>query len=954
VARRPAFCCRRHEGLAEHDTKRSLGFRRSIRTKLAAIVGLAVVLAGGAVGTVGYINSRQILFEQIHARFSAESAARRELLQQYISQQLERAGLVASRTRLRHLLELRDDHAIEAGAFAEETSRIVDDVLRDTTGFSTVCVVDAAGRAVASTDPAYAGRDFGGDHDYLAAREGRVFGEPLSDGEGHFAWVGAPARTKDGRDLGVVMVLVDVDPLVRLMTDASGLGETSEVRVAGRDRDGVRYLLPVGPDGDTTHAPLDDVPMMAAATAGHTGFMRATDERGVEVLAAYGPVGYADWGLVAQIDVAEAYAPVLHGRTMLAATQLSILAVVLVAAFMLARRVTRPVRGLTRTAARVASGEDYAQRATRTTDDEVGVLTDAFNHMLAQIERRDAELRVAQRDLERRVSESDRRLRAVAETATDAIVSADHSGTVTYCNEAAEAMFGYPASDVVGRPMTMLMPERYRVAHRGGLRRYVETGRGRVVGKTVELEALGADGSEFPVELSLASWQASDGTRAFTGIIRNIAERKRTESALRYRVEFETLITHLAADFINLPAERLDEGITAALGRLATFASVDRATIFLLNEDHTAVSSTHEWNSEGHEPLISRMQELPLSEYRWLAAQLVEGETVHVPDIECLGDDAAAEREFLKSLGLRGIVDVPLVARQGPIGFLGFGSFEPDRQWPEESVTLLTVAAEIFVNAIERKQSAGTLAAYAEELETSNAELERSNAELEEFAYAASHDLQEPLRMVAGYCGLLQRRYGDRLGDDADEFIGYAVDGAVRMQQLITDLLTYSRVGRRGGELASTDCEDVLGAAVANLHVAIEETEAVVTHDPLPSVVADESELAQVFQNLIGNAIKFHGDTQPRVHVSAELVNGACMFSVRDNGIGIEARHARRIFSVFQRLHNHQDYPGTGIGLAICKKIVERHRGHIWVQSAPGNGSTFYFTVPPVDAELRS
>ena len=236
----------------------------------------------------------------------------------------------------------------------------------------------------------------------------------------------------------------------------------------------------------------------------------------------------------------------------------------------------------------------------------------------------------------------------------------------------------------------------------------------------------------------------------------------------------------------------------------------------------------------------------------------------------------------------------------------------------------------------------------AEEALTRQAqELFRSNAELEHFAHVASHDLQEPLRMVRSYVQLLERRYKEQLDEDADEFIHFAVDGAERMQILISDLLQYSRVSTHGRPFAPTACSAALDHALANLKVAIEESGAIVTYDELPEVMADESQLTRLLQNLIGNAIKFHKkDTRPEVHIGVEHADGEWTFSVRDNGIGIDPEDFERIFMIFERLHTQAEYTGTGIGLAVCKKIVERHGGHMWVESEPGRGSTFYFAIP--------
>ena len=285
---------------------------------------------------------------------------------------------------------------------------------------------------------------------------------------------------------------------------------------------------------------------------------------------------------------------------------------------------------------------------------------------------------------------------------------------------------------------------------------------------------------------------------------------------------------------------------------------------------------------------------------------------------------------------------------------------EEKETWPDGSVTWVSTTKQILRN--EAGETIGTFGIsrditarkVAEEaLAQKTRELIRSNKELEEFAYVASHDLQEPLRMIASYTQLIARRYQGALDAEADEFIKYAVDGATRMQVLINDLLAYSRVGTHGKSFELTDCSEVVARVLENLKIAIDESRAAVRSSSLPTIMADATQLTQLFQNLISNAIKFRAGQPPEIQIDADRTQDpqaparqGWRFSVRDNGIGIEQKYFDRIFVIFQRLHGRDEYPGTGIGLAICKKIVERHGGRIWLESEPGKGTTFYFTIP--------
>jgi signal transduction histidine kinase len=248
--------------------------------------------------------------------------------------------------------------------------------------------------------------------------------------------------------------------------------------------------------------------------------------------------------------------------------------------------------------------------------------------------------------------------------------------------------------------------------------------------------------------------------------------------------------------------------------------------------------------------------------------------------------------------------------------------------------------------ALQEKQMRLERKGDQERLARTVEELARSNRDLEQFAYIASHDLQEPLRMVAAYTQLLAERYRGRLDETADKYIDYASNGALRMQTLIRDLLAFSRVGRQGSEMKVIDCNTIVGQALKNLQSAIRESGAVVSYDRLPVVRCNSFQFLQLFQNLIGNAMKFHGSEKPIIQLSAVRTGSEWLFSVSDNGIGIEPESAEVIFSVFKRLHTSSEYPGNGIGLAICKKVVEQHGGNIWVESTKGHGSNFKFTLP--------
>jgi len=405
-------------------------------------------------------------------------------------------------------------------------------------------------------------------------------------------------------------------------------------------------------------------------------------------------------------------------------------------------------------------------------------------------------------------------------------------------------------------------------------------------------------------------------------------------------------INQVFADSLTL--ESLEEVAAASLDVVVKLTGSKFGWIGLLNQagrmDILAMSGV-DWTSSGGSD-AEKPKLIKDMAVRGLWGQVIRQETSLMTNDPISHPDNAGVTEGHPSL--TSFLGVPLKHGDQTIGLIALANKESG--YDLSDVEDMEDLAQALVVAVDKKSADKKLKEYQTHLEEiveeRTRELERSNAELEQFAYVASHDLQEPLRIMTSYLQLLEKRYKNRLEAEADKFIGNAVGAAARMRTLINDLLAFSRVGTRGQTLAHTDCEAVFQQVLDNLKIAMESAGAVVTNDPLPKVQADAGQLGQLFQNLISNAIKFHGQDSPRVHVSAKKAEGAWTFAVSDNGIGIEPQYTEQIFRVFQRLHSMSKYSGTGIGLAICKKIVERHGGRIWVESTPGQGATFYFTIP--------
>jgi|GEM_PF-5449848 len=407
--------------------------------------------------------------------------------------------------------------------------------------------------------------------------------------------------------------------------------------------------------------------------------------------------------------------------------------------------------------------------------------------------------------------------------------------------------------------------------------------------------------------------------------------------------ELQSIVTGLSTRMLGVRLDDLPAVVADGLGELCEHFGADRAYALKVDRDFVFELNV-EWWAPGVERRTTPVADLPIEAQRFWARTLRSGNVVHIPDVAAADEAAPGAIDALRHDGVRSILFLPLVARGRTVGFLGFEARRSTCRWSEDAIQLMRTVGELFVSAVERGRAEQALEVTARELERRNEELERSNRELEQFASIVSHDLKSPLQVVRGFIELLGNS-PEVAGSDRQTYVEAALRGAERMDQLIDNLLAYSRAGQRPASFGAVDLNQLMREVIADSATSIGDADAAVTFEQLPVVQGDPTQLHQLLQNLLSNAVKFRRvDVPAEVHVDASDEGSHWLVRVRDNGIGVDPAHREEIFGMFSRVHG-VDRPGSGIGLAVCARVVANHGGRIWVEDGDASGTTFCFTL---------
>ncbi|MFQ5735395.1 MAG: ATP-binding protein [Thermodesulfobacteriota bacterium] len=832
-------------------------------------------------------------------------------------------------------------------------------------------VLDSAGRVIASTDYEFIGHDDSAEayfregmkHNFVQGIDTHTHGGV----EHRYIPITSPV-TSNGKAVGVLMNGYSIDIARKLLSGERSreLGAETGIRLEAIENMDIflvnrqGYLITPSKKVSGYNRPsgtkVETLPVRECLDGARDTNEEWSDILGRKVWGASscirirnGPV----WTLVVEQGREQALTPIEGLRYIFFVVGVGLVIVVALTALGIAQSISKPIERLRKGTEIVATGNlDY--KVGSEAGDEIGALSRAFDRMTENLKTTTASLDVLEaevaerRKVEEALRASEVKYRNFVDNSLVGIYSTTLRGEILYANRALAAMFGFESREE-------MMAEGIKGLYRDPARRddLLKRLKEETNVEDFEAEFVAKNGEVKNILLSATlSGEVITGMIVDITEIRRAREIRREAEHIKAQAEMSSALANAAMDF---------HGVLATVTRYTAELLGDWSVIRLVSEDGKWLNPVGLYHrNPALMPLLRDFVNTnPMRADSGPEGTVVTtGEHLHIRTLDELAALLKPEsRHTLERMGTSSLLTVPLRAYGRAIGTIAVARSSPDEPFTEEDRLLTQDLADRASLAISNArlfnevQQELLLRKTAEEVTRKYADaLERSNADLQQFAYVASHDLQEPLRMITSFLMLLSRRAGGRLDGESEGFIKKAIEGSMRMERMIKDLLDYSRVQTQPREHEKVDCEAVFKQAKENLRVAIKEENVLLTHDRLPVVIGDSAQLLHVFQNLIANAIKFRSEEQPLVHVSAREEGDEWVFYVRDNGIGISGKFKEKIFVIFQRV-DEKKYPGTGIGLAVCKKIVERHGGRIWVESEEGKGSTFYFSIPREGAE---
>lgn len=898
-------------------------------------------------------------------------------------------GLYNIKKNLPVLSKFTDDtnnpEAVAARNMLNEQLREMQSVL---SYVSDIMLLNSSGRVVYANRPGHYSKDFFKgpfDVEHTAFAEGRkkiyfsdIYFDKVEDNR-YEMLATAPATDLNDVQTGVIALEIDMTPVYRIIQDNTGMGFTGESVVGKKLGDEVLYLSPLKYDPNAALKRSVTIGSKVAipvqnAVLGKTGSGITVDYRGKNIIGAWTYLPSLDWGLAAKIDADEAFADVTNLRNIAAAILLIVIVLSSFTAFSIAQSISEPIKLLSDGAEIIGRGNlDYKVGTTHT--DEIGQLSRAFDKMTGDLKqtltsRDELEIRVKERTAEldkavlnlqqqvrqRGLAEEASRsallyARGLLEASLDPLVTISADGKITDVNEAAIQVTGVNRQQLIGTDFSDYFTDPQKA--REGYKKVFDVGFVTDYPLTIRRK----DGHLTDVLYNSVVYKNEKGKiQGIFAAARDVTEQKRAERRQK--------VTNSLLELYAKKSTR-KEYLDSAVKVISEWSGCSRVGIRVKDEkgnipyescvgfEEGFLKSENKLNVEGDNCLCIRAIKqdfIPRDRtIRTSAGSFYSNDSLAFVN-QLTTQDAGDYRGNCMKQGFQSIAVIPIRYRDDILGAIHLADSKKDMVSLAKVQFIESTISPLVGEAINRFNAESELEKYRLHLEDlvkhRTEALARSNKDLEQFAYVASHDLQEPLRAVAGFIGLLKMRLEKSLDEKNLEYMTFSVDGVSRMQTLINGLLEYSRIDTRGKHPEPTDSKTALDNALLHLRAAIDESGAVITSENLPIVKIDPVQLVQLFQNLIGNAIKFRSDSKPAIHVSAGRQDNAWRFAVRDNGIGIDPQYAHKIFLIFQRLHTRKQYPGTGIGLSICKKIVERHGGKIWLESQPGLGSTFYFTIP--------